>query len=158
MALAMTLLLLLVTIPLLLGLVGSVTRSTQGARWSRAHATVDDCARAAVAEAIHGVLASSGERGALADMDVPYDQTVQVPWTKSLVAEPAGFTVEEVRLTALRQQGYASLSTGLLQLEVELTGPRGTRRVTVLRVYTAQDQDGYVQVEVGTQDLLFERG
>jgi hypothetical protein len=158
MALAMTLLLLLVTIPLLLGLVGSVTRSTQGARWSRAHATVDDCARAAVAEAIHGVLTSSGERAALADLEVPYDQTVQVPWAKSLVAEPAGFSVEKVRLTALRQQGYASLSTGLLQLEVELTGPRGTQKVTVLRVYTAQDQDGYVQVEVGTQDLLFERG
>lgn len=159
MALAMTLLLLIVTIPLLLGLVGSVTRSTRGARWSRAHATVEDCARAAVAEALHALLASSSEVLALANRTAPYRRTVDVPWTRTLVAEPAGFEVQAVRLERIRHQGPAEFSAGMLRLEVDLLGPRGTQTVTVLRVFTAEDEGSYhYRLQIGGQDLLFERG
>lgn len=157
MALAMTLLLLVVTLPLLLGLLGSVTRSTRGARWSREHATVEDCARAGVAEAVHALLESSAEAAALADPTAPYQRWVEVPWTRDLVADPAGLEVEDVRLRRVRQQGPAVFSSGLLEIVVKLSGPRGTQTVTVLRVFTAQDQGGVAVVEVGAQDLLFER-
>lgn len=158
MALAMTLLLLVVTLPLLLGLVGSVTRSTQGARWSRAHATVEDCARAAVAEAVHALLTSSGETAALADAGTPYQRRVDTPWARSLVAEPAGFTLDSVQLRRERLQGPAMFLSGLLRIEVGLTGPRGAQTITILRVFTAEDQGGGYYLDVGAQDLLFERG
>ena len=158
MALAMTLVLLVVTIPLLLGLIGSVTRSTQGARWSRAHASVEDCAHAAVSESLHRLLETPAELLALGDPETSYVRWVEVPWTRDLVADPAGFEIHEVKIARLHQEGTAELSSGLLEVTVEMTGPRGDQRVRVWRVFSSQDEGGVRVVEVEGQDLLFERG